>query len=485
MTGEANCPGVLRDVHPALIIPMVLLSPLIEARGVRMKMNWRWFKTHRPHLIEGDGIHHSRKVGWTGGVTVAEAAGLLVLILAGCQSVPEQRAVRFDPDETLVRGDAFDDAVQLWMKSQHIPGMAVAIEEDGRLNRARGYGWADLDGRVPVRPQTAFLVGSVSKLILATGVMILVEDGRLGLDDHVDKYIPAAPRSWKEITVRYLLSHTSGIPDLFNDPVVVNDVNLLGLLVSNHYLELEGDHTEKWLVSVLAQQPLRFPPGTRQAYSNSGYELLAIIIHRVTGKPYGSFLHERIFEPLDMTRTGVFGEKPPLTGVASGYVWHDNHLYRQSRAIPTVDGQGCGSGGIVTTVEDLAKFDAGLASGKLVSMPTLRQMRTADPLGRRERDSFGMGVKVGRDPTFRWVGLQGRWGAWGGYTSSYLTFLDQRLTMIFLTNGADADWGSMPQAVWRTYIPESRPTPATPRLHSSETDSHRRCSQVGVLPLEN
>ncbi|HZZ42441.1 MAG TPA: serine hydrolase domain-containing protein [Tepidisphaeraceae bacterium] len=398
---------------------------------------------------------------------------LPALFLCGCAPVQKRSDPPpvFDPDQGYVRGDAFDDAMHDWMKSQHIPGMALAIVEDGHVSKAQGYGLADVEREIPVRPDTAFEIGSLSKPFLATGVMMLMEESRLRLDDPLSKYLDRTPKVWKDITLRNLLTHTSGIPDLFNDPIEVNSINLFGLRIVNHHLELSGDRTEQSVFDLLAKQPLKFPPGTRYSYSNSGYVLLAMVIHKVTGKPYGVFLHKRIFEPLGMTRTCIFGDVPSLPDSAVGYQWEKDHLIRKWLMLPTIDGKGYGNGGIVTTVLDLAMWDAGLSSGKLVSKSTLDQMWQPGRLNDGTEIPYGLGwglAKVPQVPGRRIVFHAGRWGVWGGFASLFQRFVNERVTLIFLANQPDADWPSMPQTIWQPYLPE----PAHPMTQPSGSGKH-------------
>lgn len=351
------------------------------------------------------------------------------------------------------------------MKTQHIPGLALAVVKDGQVIKAQGYGWADVQQAIPMRLDTAFQIGSVSKPILATAVMMLVEEGKLRLDDPVGKYLDGTPKSWKDITIRNLLTHTSGIRDLFNEPIVVNDINLFGWRILGHSFDVSGDRTEQSVLELLAQQPLNFPPGTHYSYSNSGYELLAMVIHKVTGKPYGLFLHERIFAPLGMTRTCIYGDVPPLPDIAAGYRLDHNHLIRVERTQPTVGGKGYGSGGLVTTVLDLAKWDAGLASGKLVAEPTFREMLAPARLNDGTEIASSLASwGFGQVPGHQWVIQEGRWGDWGGYTSLFQRFLSEQVTIIILTNQADMDWSSLPQEIFPQYFSE----PTHPAIQSSE-----------------
>src|ERR1700730_5238075 len=186
-----------------------------------------------------------------------------------------------------VRADKVDDYIEAEMRTQHIPGLSLAVIKDGKIVKARGYGLANVELNVPAGPETVFKIGSVSKQFLATGIMLLVEEGKVNLDDRVSKFLEGTPETWKDITVRHLLTHTSGIvreaPGF--DP-----------------LKIQSDAD---VIKTAYPLPLRFAPGERWEYCNVGYFALAEIIHKVTGKPWGDYLSERVFKPLamDATRT--------------------------------------------------------------------------------------------------------------------------------------------------------------------------------------
>ncbi|MGC1131017.1 MAG: serine hydrolase domain-containing protein, partial [Candidatus Acidiferrales bacterium] len=177
------------------------------------------------------------------------------------------------------------------IKAQKIPGLALAIVRDGKIVKAKGYGLANVELDVPVKPETLFQTGSVGKQFTATAVMMLVEEGKVGLDDKITKYFPDVPVAWQEITVRNLLSHTSGIPDYTGEDKSGNE----------HAIDFRKDYTEDDLLKKAESLPMLFKPGEKWSYSNTGYVVLGILIHRVTGEFYGDFLQQRIFKPLGMS----------------------------------------------------------------------------------------------------------------------------------------------------------------------------------------
>src|SRR5450432_3574009 len=163
------------------------------------------------------------------------------------------------------------------MASQHIPGLALLVTRNSRTLLAEGFGLSNVELNVPVTPATIFQSGSVGKQFTATAVMMLVEAGKIGLEDPLTKYFPDAPASWKQVTVRELLSHTAGFTDYPND------------------FDMRRDYTEEELLKIVEAIPLAYPPGTNWSYSNLGFLTLGILIHKVTGQFYGDFLQQRIF----------------------------------------------------------------------------------------------------------------------------------------------------------------------------------------------
>ena len=352
-------------------------------------------------------------------------------------------------------GDSFDEAMQAWMRSHHVPGMAIVISTDGQISRARGYGWADLEEGIAIEPDTGLWLCSVSKPVIATAIMMLVEEGKVDLDESIARYFDSAPAAWKNITIRNLLNHTSGIADFVNDPLVVRQLNLLGWRIAQRGVNLGADHSQESILRLLTRQPLKFEPGTRASYSSSGYELLGMIIGKVTGQRYEVFLRERIFAPLGMNDTYVYGEAPRGRKVARGYWWRNGGSQRARSAQPTIDQRGYACGGIVTTAIDLAKWDAALVSGKLISQDALKQMFSAAKLNDGSEVPFGLGFGLGHVGPRRWISHLGRWGDFGGYASYYQHFIDDRVTINMLVNQPNIDWSSLPREIWKPYFPET------------------------------
>src|SRR5262245_15475759 len=172
----------------------------------------------------------------------------------------------------VAQADNVDDYIKAEMQKQHIPGLSLAVMKGGEIILAKGYGLANVEHQVPVKPETIFQSGSVGKQFTATAVMMLVEEGKISLDDKIVKYFTDAPDSWANVTVRHLLTHTAGFTDYPKE------------------FDLQKDYTEEELFRIVAVIPLAFPPGEKWNYSNLGYVTLGILIHKATGQFYGDFL---------------------------------------------------------------------------------------------------------------------------------------------------------------------------------------------------
>jgi CubicO group peptidase (beta-lactamase class C family) len=180
--------------------------------------------------------------------------------------------------------DTVDSFVNAYMEEHRVPGIAVAILEEGRLVKARGYGLANVEHSVPVTAETIFESGSIGKQFTAAAVLLLVEDGRLSLDDPITRHLQEAPASWDAVTIRHLLTHTGGLAEWFDSARV----------------DKRRDYTEEELIRIIEDQPLLFGPGTEWSYCNSCYMVLGVLVSRLTGAHWSEFLRERVFLPVGM-----------------------------------------------------------------------------------------------------------------------------------------------------------------------------------------
>lgn len=308
--------------------------------------------------------------------------------------------------------DNIDDLITAQMQKRHIPGLSLAVVRDGKVLKMRGYGLASVELGVPATEETVYHLASLTKAFTATAVMMLVEDGRLGLDDKITARLDGLPAAWGPITIRHLLTHTSG---LVPDPVPWS-------------LEtVSRPYTREELLKLITAAPLEFQPGTSYRYANSDYYLLALVIEKVSGKPYGEFLSERIFRPLGMTATRVENPWEVVRNKAGGYGWDQG-----SQNVPPLihPSQAYGSGNLLSSVADLVKFDAALSSGRLLGRASLEQMWTPAKIN-GEEIGYGLGWNV---YNYRSHKIVGHGGNTPGFASELLHYVDDGTTVILLCN---------------------------------------------------
>jgi CubicO group peptidase (beta-lactamase class C family) len=335
---------------------------------------------------------------------------------------------------------AVDDYVEKQRVAQQIPGIALGVMRDGQIVKARGYGLANIELNVPVRPETVFQTGSVGKQFTATAVMMLVEENKVSLDAKIGTYLPGIPVTWKAITVRNLLTHTSGIGDYVSD----ENTKPGGLI------NLHADYTEEQIYQKVLTLPLNFAAGTKWEYSNSGYFLLGVLIHKVTGEFYGDFLQERIFRPLGMNSTRVISEADIVPNRAAGYELVNGAIKNQQWVAPTINTGADGS--LYTNALDLAKWDAALYSEKPLKRSSFEQMWTPVRLQDGEHYPYGFGWDVDQVNGHRLLEHE---GAWQGFTMSISRYVDDRLTIVVLTNldSEHSDPGKIAHDVAAFYVP--------------------------------
>jgi CubicO group peptidase (beta-lactamase class C family) len=310
-----------------------------------------------------------------------------------------------------LRADDVDDFIRNEMTGRQIPGLAIAVLENGKLCRSGAYGLANLEHNVPVKPETVFEVGSVTKQFTAAGILLLAQDGKLSLDDPVRRHLKDAPDSWQEVRVRHLLTHTSGIKSY---------TGLDGFELRRHL-------TQAQFITTLAALPLEFRPGDSWKYSNSGYSLLGYIIENVSGKSYWDFMFQRVFGPLKMYATTNRNPTVILPNRAVGYE-HTNHiLINRDYDLTDV----CAAGALVSNIGDLAKWNAALDTDAIFSPAIKQQMWTPARLNDGKLTRYGLGWFIDSVENRRIIG---HGGSTSGFSATIQRFPDEHLAIIILTN---------------------------------------------------
>ena len=317
------------------------------------------------------------------------------------------------------------------MQARKIPGVAVAVLRDGKVDVLKTYGFANLEHQVPVKPETVFQSGSMGKQFAAAAVMILVQEGKVSLQDKIAKYFPGAPETWNNITVQHLLTHTAGMGDYPPE------------------IDLHRDYTEEQLFEAFKKAPLAFAPGEKWDYSNVGYVMLGMLIRKVTGKFYGDFLKERIFTPLEMTTARVISEADIIPNRAAGYRVVAGEIKNQEWVSPSTNTTADGS--LYFSILDLVKWDAALYTNHPLNQSTLAQIWEPVKLNSGVRKGYGFGWFTDVIHNRRTV-FHG--GAWQGFKSCIMRFPDEKLTIIVLANSWNTREFKLARGLAGIYFPQ-------------------------------
>jgi CubicO group peptidase (beta-lactamase class C family) len=313
--------------------------------------------------------------------------------------------------------DSVDRFVRAELARQQIPALSVAVLRGDSILLARGYGFANVEHGVPATDSTIYQSGSVGKQFTAAGVVMLAQEGLLGLDDSITRYLPQGQQRWRGITIRHLLTHTSGIPDY-----------------ADTTLDYRRAYSEDDLIRLATQLPLEFVPGERWSYSNTGYLLLGAVIRKVTGQFYGDFLRRRIFEPTGMRTTRIISESDIVRHRAAGYERVGGKLRNQSWVSPELNTTADGS--LYLSVRDLAAWAVALNHGRVPAQSVLEASWTPVRLNSGGLYPYGFGWWIDQQRGYRKIGHT---GAWQGFQTSIQRYPDFDLTVIVLANLAGSD----------------------------------------------
>jgi CubicO group peptidase (beta-lactamase class C family) len=329
-----------------------------------------------------------------------------------------------------------DAAIRDEMARQHVPGVAVAIVRGGAVAKVQGYGLANVEHQVPVTPETIFQSGSLGKMFTSAAVMLQVEDGKVSLSDPIAKFFPAAPQSWQAITVRHLLTHTSGIPD-YTDGAI----------------DLRKDYTEDELARMAFGLKLDFTPGEKWKYSNTGYLLLGIIIQKVSGRFYGDVLADRVFAPLGMTTARIISEADIVPHRAAGYTLLKGELKNQEWVSPSLNTTA--DGALYFSVKDLIAWDAGVRARRILSAASWAAIFEPVRLNDGKLHDYGFGWALG---TRGGQKVYQHGGSWQGFKTHYAHFDRGDLSIVVLANLRQAEPGKIVDAIATVIDPALAPS---------------------------
>lgn len=321
--------------------------------------------------------------------------------------------------------DKIDKYVEQRIEALHVPGLALAIIKDGELVKSKGYGLANLETGARVTPQTRFEIGSLTKQFTAFTLMTLVEEGKIGLDDPLRKYFPDAPARWDAITIRHALRHMSGIRNHVAIP------GWMGVFKTDLGYATTPDRAT--LQKLFYELPSEFAPGESWAYDNTGYILIGWIIEDAGGAPLFDLMQARIFNPLGMSATGPSDQRAVLAERADGYEWVGDH-FENRPALPSAVAHGAGA--LVSTIEDLAKWERALSARAILSPESYAEIERAGAPndGKTPPFDYGFGWFISGADEARVIQ---HGGGTPGFASIFYRYPDHGLSIIALTNHAD------------------------------------------------
>ena len=332
----------------------------------------------------------------------------------------------------------------------HLPAMSVAIIKGRDTLLMKGYGLADLENEVPATAQTVYRIGSITKQFTSATVLRLAERGKLSLGDTITKFLTGFPLQGNVVTVRQLLNHTSGIPSYTG----------LGPRWSR---TMRQDVPPDSLVALVSGLPFDFPPGTQWRYNNSGYVMLGMIIEKVTGQPYGSYLRDSLLAPLGLTSTTYCDQRPLIKHRAQGYEPADNGGFVNAQPLSMT--QPFAAGALCSTVGDLAAWTRALFDGRVVNPMSLAAMTTPDKLADGKPLQYGFGLGVATLDGHRAI-------EHGGGINGFITFLsylpDDTLTVVVLTNSGAANPDAIARRLARRALGIAEPRPKDLALGAAE-----------------
>ena len=322
-----------------------------------------------------------------------------------------------------------DSFISVQLAEKNIVGLSLGVMREGKIIYANGYGYANLEHKIKATDSTVYLMASVTKTFVAVATMMLAEKGTILLDDSIGRYVSGLPSHWNIVTIRQLLSHSSGIKGNVDWPPPC-----AGELKYDNF-----NYTRADVIKETACLPLRFTPGEKWEYSGRGYYVLGMLIEAVSGKTFEEFLRENIFKPLQMSNTRMMNYNEIIPNRAAGYQKRDNLIV--NKLLPQDPVVEFSDGGLISTVLDMAKWDAALHSEQLLKKETLQLMYTPANINEGFAPN-GLGFATTPFQNRRRVGHLGRIP---GFESAFTRFIDDKISVILFIN-TELDSGQMDMA---------------------------------------
>ena len=367
--------------------------------------------------------------------------------VAGCHTAP---TVAMPPVQPL------DASLALAAQRSRAPGAVAAIYYNGEITEIFAWGGADCAGGGTANALAAYEIGSISKQMTAVALLKLWEQGKVNLDASVGTYLDSIPEAWRPVTLRQLLTHTSGVPD-YEEAAT--------------YAIYETSPTPAEVYATVSDRPLDFPPGTKWSYSNTGYFLLSLVVQRVSGEPFGKYLRRHVFDPVGMRQTFMGGyDAPDRVPLAQGCKPGQGEGAARIPVRPITEASTFGAGGIRSTLQDWARWDDALADGWLLSDSAMKQLLRPATLPDGEETGYAFGIEVDR---FRGERRYSHTGQTQGFVAFYATFPDRNIGVMLFTNQYQASPGAlmsglviraMPELSYDRLVAPADPDPARSEL---------------------
>lgn len=358
-------------------------------------------------------------------------------------------------DDISTRRQTVASVLEPFLAQSKIPGIVVLTEVDGQV-AAQSFGLANTETKEPAKADMVFDCGSMGKMFMAVVALRLVEDGKLSLDDRIDKHLNDLPESWRNVTVRHLLSHTSGLPEY----VLYDGIQLM------------QDWEPPTWQKIMSDKPREFEPGEDFQYSNTNFYMAMLIAEKVSGRPYLDLAKGYVFRPAGMTETGPLTNRDPDPRRAQGY-WIEGEV----QAIDLIGkSSDYGSGSHFTTVSDMHKFSRALFGGKLLKPSSLKEMTTQTPIFGGRTAPYGLGLFV------RKVNGMDVWSHGGnsvGYAGSLTYVPATETTVVLLANAYQMSGDGVALSIVRKLDPRFEP-----KRYAPTTDSNPERTQKLLEALQ-
>jgi CubicO group peptidase (beta-lactamase class C family) len=320
-----------------------------------------------------------------------------------------------------------DHFIQCELSRQKIPGIAVGIFHNGQPIHMKGYGLSNIEHDVPVKMNTVFQTASIGKMFTAIAVLTLVEDQKINLDESIRYYLPKAPKSWQPITIRHLLTHTSGLSTIEPNPL--------------------QEFTDEQYLDQYYSASIEFTPGDRWSYSNTGYSILGLMINEVSGQHYGQILKDRVFLPANMQSARIISEHDIVMNRAGGYENFNGELKNQQWVSSSTNTLAEGS--LYLSLEDYQKWDLVIASRGILSKHSWDQIFSPVLLNHGQSYPYGFGWDIESINENKLV--IGHEGSWQGFRTALLRFDDDGITFVVLANSSHANVGHILRGIANLY----------------------------------